>query len=84
MQSIIGLAGTAELLRDSAKQLDMPVDSIIPSREALQQQQLALQAQAQAGEQPANAGPRAVLPDGSVAGGREGSLMANQVSGTSG
>lgn len=84
VQSIIGLAGTAELLRDSAKQLDMPVDSIIPSREALQQQQLALQAQAQAGEQPANAGPRAVLPDGSVAGGREGSLMANQVSGTSG
>lgn len=38
VQQIVGVPGTAELLRDAAKQLDMPVDRIVPSREAIQQQ----------------------------------------------
>ena len=38
-QQIIGIVGTAELLRDHAKLLDMNVDKIVPTREALEAQQ---------------------------------------------
>jgi len=46
VQQIIGIPGTAELLRDAAKHLDLTVDSIVPSREAIDQM-LAQQAQQQ-------------------------------------
>jgi hypothetical protein len=48
-QQIMGVLGTAELLRDHAKLLDMNVDKIVPTREALeaqQKEQAAQQAQA--------------------------------------
>lgn len=51
-QQIVGLPGTTELIRDAAKQLDMPVDKIVPTREeieqmvAMQQQQQAMMMQA--------------------------------------
>jgi hypothetical protein len=51
-QQIIGLPGTAELLRENAKLLDINVDKIVPPREqieamlAQQQQQAAVQQQA--------------------------------------
>jgi hypothetical protein len=38
-QQIIGVVGTAELLRDHAKLLDMNVDKIVPTRETLEAQQ---------------------------------------------
>lgn len=47
-QQVVGIPGTAELLRDAAKQLDMPTDKIVPSAEAITQQQMAMQAQQQA------------------------------------
>lgn len=56
-QNVVGLMGTAELLRDAAKTLDMPVDKIVPTREELttrmqqQEQQMAQQQQAIAAEQ---------------------------------
>jgi hypothetical protein len=45
VQQIIGIPGTAELLRDAAKQLDMGADRIVPSREAIQQMVAAQQQQ---------------------------------------
>lgn len=52
VQQIIGIPGTAELLRDAAKMLDLSVDSIVPSKEAIaqmvaqqqQQQEMMMQA----------------------------------------
>ena len=47
---IIGLAGRAEVLREQAKQLRMPVDDIIPSRKEIEQR-IAMMKQQQAAEQ---------------------------------
>jgi hypothetical protein len=47
VNQIIGLEGIAELLRESAKLLDLPVDNIVPSREAIKQQVLMAQQQQQ-------------------------------------
>jgi len=104
VQQIIGIPGTAELLRDAAKSLDLSVDSIVPSREEVMQmvaqqaaqQQMMLEAQIAAGQMAAQqqgapapmrqpATPKTMLPDGMTpAGGREGSLMVNRVSGRNG
>jgi hypothetical protein len=46
-QQIMGVLGTAELLRDHAKLLDMNVDKIVPTREALEAQQKEQAAQQQ-------------------------------------
>jgi hypothetical protein len=70
VQQIVGIAGIASLLRESAKTLDMNVDSIIPSDEAIramqfqsQQQQLIAQGlAAQNGGVP----PGATPPQGPV------------------
>lgn len=133
-QQIVGPLGTAELLRENARLLDVNVDRIVPSREKLEkqmadaqaQQQAMLQAQQQAAAQPErqqisyDVGPdgavtgatvvkypnpvlgskggglslprppvpkakvKGTLPDGSVAGGRQHSLMVNRASGKSG
>lgn len=97
-QQIVGIPGVAELLRESAKQLDMPVDRVVPTREQLQQrvtqqqaiQQQAIQQQAEGaqqqaeGAQPPRGAPRAVLPDGTPAGGRDANLMVNRASGVNG
>ena len=45
---ILGMPGRAALLREAAKGLDMPVDSLIPSVQQLQAQQAQMEAQAQA------------------------------------
>jgi hypothetical protein len=77
---IVGVEGIAELLRQSAKTLDLNPDNIVPpieiikARMAQQQQQAAMQqqqlqmaqqgGQAQAGGTPPNAQPGATLENG--------------------
>jgi hypothetical protein len=77
-QQIVGMEGIAELLRQSAKTLDLNPDNIVPpveiikARMAQQQQQAAQQqamleqqgGQAQAGGTPPNARPGATLENG--------------------
>lgn len=126
VQEIIGIPGTAALLRDAAKQLDLTVDAIVPSREAIeemlaqkaQQAQMQQQAMLQPSQEtiefakdetgavigatkkkfinpamgnqgstfslPQPPAPKALQPDGTPQGGREGSLMVNRVSGSNG
>jgi hypothetical protein len=105
-QQIIGIPGTAELLREAAKQLDMNTNRIVPPREQIEQmvaqqaaqQQMMLQAamnpemesvEFHKDDQGAVTGatkkrPKQLLPDGSTAGGRDGSLAHNRVSGSNG
>jgi hypothetical protein len=86
-QQIVGLPGTAELLRDSARNLSGNVDRIVPERSQLnviqQQQQIITQLQQQltmlmgemqqpgAAPQQGPMRPKNMLPDGSQVGGRE-------------
>jgi hypothetical protein len=83
---IIGKEGRAELLREVAKSLDMPVDRLVPSREEIQrqkeeqaamqqaQQQMQMQAQMQQPQAPEQA-PETALDGATVAGGHEASLF---------
>lgn len=92
-QQVVGVQGVGELLREGARMLDMNPNKIVMTREQIdqmlqqqqmmQQQMMQMQA-AQAQASPPGAKPKALLPDGSVAGGREGSQMVNQVSGANG
>jgi transcription initiation factor TFIID subunit TAF12 len=86
---IIGKEGRAELLREVAKGLDIPVDRIVPSREDLQQQaeqqaamqqaqqqaQMQMQMQQQQAQQAAMHPPETTLDGAAVAGGHEASLF---------
>ena len=96
-QQIVGGSGAAELLRDAAKNLNMNVDRIVPDRGQLttiqEQQQLISQLQqqlqlvegaTQQAMQGQPAAPRATLPDGSPAGGRDGNTMRNVATGANG
>lgn len=72
-QQIVGMPGAAELLRESAKGLDMNVDRLVPSHEkiSLQAAQQTAQ-QAQMSQQPGQVQESApLLPDGSPQGGRD-------------
>ena len=96
-QQIVGMDGTAELLRDQAKNLSGNVDRIVPSRQQLsvveqQQQQIAqLQEQlaaimgemqgAPAGGMTQGPAPKNMLPDGSQVGGRESNMMSPRPNG---
>lgn len=95
-QQVVGLPGTAELLREAAKLLDLNTDRIVPSRqqieEIVQQQQMMAMMQAQPtvdqvefqrDQEGAVTGasvkrPRAALPDGSPAGGRDHNYTASR------
>jgi hypothetical protein len=82
-QQIVGLPGAAELLRENARLLDVNVDRLVPSREAIEQQMMQqqmmqqmmmAQGQLPQGQQPQ--GQQAILgaptqPDGSREGGRD-------------
>ncbi len=66
-QRIVGLPGTAELMRDTAKDLGPNVDRLVPSREEVER----LQAQQQAEAEQLQAQEQAMLQeDGSKQGGR--------------
>ena len=96
-QQIVGLPGTAELLRDSARNLSGNVDRIVPERSQLNvmQQQQAMIAQLQQqiamlmgqAEQPGAAPqqgmmrPKNMLPDGSQVGGRESNFVSARPNG---
>lgn len=77
---IMGLEGRANVLREVAKQLQMPGEEVVPQRTIMEMKQ----AQAQAAQAAAGMGgqggaaPAAVLPDGSPTGGASGALMGNQ------
>lgn len=87
-QQILGIPGVAELLRESAKTLDMNVDKILPSREALEQQMLQqqmaqqqLMQQQMIQQQMAQQGvdsPSELQPDGTPAGGYDSNVMASR------
>lgn len=70
---IIGREGRAAILREVAKGLQMPVDDVVPSREALSYQDK-LQAEAAAMQQQAPA-PTPTQPDGTPKGGAEATLV---------
>ncbi len=68
-QQIVGLPGAAELLRENARLLDVNVDRLVPSREALEQQMMQQMAMMQAQQQQMLGAP--TQPDGSREGGRD-------------
>jgi hypothetical protein len=63
---IMGLRGRAELLREAFRNLGLDADGIIPTDEALAQQEQGMQEQAAQGSMPA---PENVAPGGAKAGG---------------
>ena len=85
-QQIVGLPGTAELMRDLAGNLNGNIDRLVPSREdvekqqqmAQQQQQMMMQMQQEqmAAEQAAN-----LQEDGTEMGGRQDNFMAQRPNG---
>jgi hypothetical protein len=81
-QQIVGLPGTAELMRDLAGNLNANVDRLVPSREDVQkqqemaQQQQMMQQQMMAAQQAAN-----LQADGSEMGGRENNYMSPRPNG---
>ena len=80
-QQIMGVPGVAELLRESAKTLDMNVDNIVPGRAELERQLLQQQQQAMMQQQMMmQAQGQELLPDGTPAGGYDQNIMANHVS----
>lgn len=79
-QEIVGMAGIAELMRESAKSLDMNVDKIVPSREQVEQKQQAMMQQ-QAMMMQQQAAAENTLPDGSPAGGNPQNQMISHVNG---
>ena len=82
-QQIVGLPGTAELLRDLAGNLNTNIDRLVPSREEIQKQQAMQQQQQQemmmqqmAAEQGAN-----LQEDGTEMGGRQDNYMSPKPNG---
>lgn len=96
-QQIVGMNGAAELLRESARNLNGNVDRIVPARQQIstmeQQQQMIAQLQqqlqmvmgqaemAQGGQPGQQMQPKNMLPDGSQVGGREGNFMSPRPNG---
>ena len=91
---IVGMTGRAAILKEVAKGLSMPVDDIIPSKDALEAKEAVKQAMEQQAAM-AGAGPQqvqvthsgggdqsqATLPDGSPAGGQAGNMVSNKITG---
>ena len=81
-QEIVGPAGTAELMRDLAGNLDTNVDHLVPSREdiekkqAQQQQQMMMMQQQQAATEAAN-----LQEDGTPKGGRQDNFISPRPNG---
>lgn len=81
-QEIVGPAGTAELMRDLAGNLDTNVDRLVPSREdiekkqAQQQQQMMMMQQQQAATEAAN-----LQEDGTPKGGRQDNFISPRPNG---
>tara|TARA_R110000822_G_scaffold146213_1_gene285252 strand:- start:74 stop:877 length:804 start_codon:yes stop_codon:yes gene_type:complete len=81
-QQIVGLPGTAELLRDLAGNLNTNVDRLVPSREDVQKQQAQQQAQQQEMMQMQQMQEAAQLQeDGTPQGGRQDNTMSPRPNG---
>lgn len=80
-QGVVGPLGTAELLRDSAKLLDINVDKVVPSSEQIKLNMAtqAAAAQPEQGGSPPAAAP--LLPDGSREGGRDSNFSSPRPNG---
>lgn len=79
---IIGVEGRANILREIAKGLQMPVDDIVPSREKIafmSKIQQAAAAQAEATSPTTSGTP--TYPDGSPKGGMDGNIVQNRSTG---
>lgn len=77
-QQIVGLPGTAELMRDMASNLNTNVDRLVPSREDIERMQAQQQAQQQAmmQQQAALAEAQNLQEDGTQMGGRQSNYMS--------
>jgi hypothetical protein len=92
-QQIVGLPGTAELMRDLAGNLNTNIDRLVPTREDVQKQQEAqAQQQAAAAEHemqmrhaemglPNNLEPNNLQEDGTEMGGRQNNYMSPRPNG---
>lgn len=79
-QQIVGLPGTAELMRDLASNLNTNVDRLVPSREDLEKQQAMAQQQAMMQQMAAQEAAN-LQEDGSQMGGRESNMMSPRPNG---
>ena len=77
-QQIVGLTGTAELMRDMASNLDINVDRLVPDRETLQRQMMQQQMMQQqmAAQEAAN-----LQEDGTEQGGRQSNMISARPNG---
>lgn len=81
-QQIVGLPGTAELLRDLAGNLNTNVDRLVPSREDVQkQQELAQQQQMMMQQMQAQQQAAELQEDGTPKGGRQDNTMSPRPNG---
>ena len=81
-QQIVGLPGTAELMRDLAGNLNTNVDRLVPSREDVEKQQAMAQQQAMMMQQMQQMQAGAQLQeDGSEQGGRESNFISDRPNG---
>ena len=80
---IMGIEGRAAILREVAKGLQMPTDEIIPSREKLEFNARSQQA-AEAQMPPQGQEPQIMQPGGMEAGGQQGNVVSNQMTGGGG
>lgn len=79
-QQIVGLPGTAELMRDLAGNLNTNVDRLVPSREDVEKQQAMAQQQAMMQEQMMQEAAQ-LQEDGSQKGGRESNTISARPNG---
>ena len=80
-QQIVGTTGTAELMRDMARNLDVNVDRLVPSREELQRQQEMAQMQMMQQQQLAAQQSANIQEDGTPKGGRQDNYMVERPNG---
>jgi hypothetical protein len=80
-QQIVGPAGTAELMRDLASNLNTNVDRLVPSREDIEKQQAMVQQQQAMMQQAALAQSQNLQEDGTQQGGRDSNFVSARPNG---
>jgi len=80
-QQIVGPAGTAELMRDLASNLNTNVDRLVPSREDIEKQQAIAAQQQLAMQQMAAQESANIQEDGTPKGGRESNTVSPRPNG---
>jgi len=80
-QQVVGLPGTAELMRDMASTLNTNVDRLVPTREEVEKQQAMAAQQQMMMQQMAMQEAANLQEDGSEMGGREGNIISPRPNG---